>query len=260
MSEAVTSTGNVSPPEAKILYGQKVGMTQIYDKHGVITPVTVVAAGPCHVVQILQRDKNGYDALQVGFGEVKESSVNKPQKGQTAKAGISPVRWVREIRTPLAAQFKVGQTLKVNVFAEGDYVDVIGTSKGKGFAGTVKRHNFGGGPSTHGQSDRQRAPGASGSNTYPGRVLRGKKMPGHLGHERVTVQHLEVVEVDASRDLLMLRGSVPGPNQGVVMIQQTVKRVKVRQDHAPVASKRDKGAKKDAGKAAAPAAKAKGGK
>ena len=264
MSEA-PPTATVEKPAApaatiKSILAKKIGMTRIYDAHGKLVPVTVLQAGPCPVTQILTLKKHGYGAIQVAFGEVREKSVNKPRAGHFKKANVAPTKWIREFRTDKAESFQIGQALKVDSFAAGDYVDVFGTSKGKGFAGAMKRHNFHGGPSTHGQSDRARAPGSSGSNTYPGRVFKGKKFPGHLGVERVTVQHLEVVQVNAEKDLMLLKGAVPGPLEGLITIHGTSKRIKARVIHAPE-HKKDK--KKEASKPAAPAAKpavAKGGK
>jgi large subunit ribosomal protein L3 len=258
MAETSVQTEHKTVASIKALLGQKIGMTQIFDAQGGVTPVTVILAGPCHVTQIISPERNGYSAIQVAFGEVREKSLNKPFAGQFKKAQVSPARWIREFRTDKAADFQVGQVINASVFAPGDYVDVIGISKGKGFAGSMKRHNFSGGPSTHGQSDRARAPGSSGSNTYPGRVFKGKKFPGHLGVEQTTVQHLEVVNVDPERNLLMIRGAVPGNIESLVTIQQTIKRVKVRTVHAAPSGKK---AKKEAApvkatKPAAPAAKA----
>jgi len=237
-------------------------MTRIYDAHGKSVTVTVLQAGPCPVTQIMTPKKHGYSAIQVAFGAVREKSVNKPQAGFFKKANVPPAKWVREFRTDKAESFQIGQTLKVDSFASGDYVDVFGISKGKGFAGGMKRHNFKGGPSTHGQSDRARAPGSSGSNTYPGRVFKGKKFPGHLGVERVTVQHMEVVQVMPDKDLMLLKGAVPGSLENLITVRSTVKRVKARVIHAPE-HKKDK--KKDVAKAppqsaggAKPAAKAAG--
>ncbi len=227
-------------------------MTRIYDAHGNIVPVTVLQAGPCPITQVITPEKGGYAAIQVAFGEVREKSVNKPAAGIFKKANAAPAKWLRELRTDKAATFQVGQTIKVDSFSAGDYVDVTGISKGKGFAGAMKRHNFSGGPSTHGQSDRARAPGSSGSNTYPGRVYKGKRMPGHLGAEKVTVQHLEVVQVLPERDLILIKGAVPGAVKCLLTIQETVKRVKKRVLHAPEHGKKEK--KKEAAKAAAPAA------
>ena len=244
----------VPPPTLKAILAQKVGKTRIFDAHGQVIPVTVVQAGPCPVVQVLTREKHGYSALQVAFGDVREKSLGKPRAGLFKKAGVAPAKWIREFRTDNASGFAVGQALKVNAFAAGDYVDVTGISKGKGFAGSVKRHNFRGGPSTHGQSDRERAPGASGSNTFPGHVYKGKRFPGHLGAARETVQHLEVVEVVPDKDLMLIKGAVPGTIACLLAVRETVKRVKKHIIRAPEPSKKEK--KKEAAKAPAPAAKA----
>jgi large subunit ribosomal protein L3 len=264
MTEPIASAVAEKPaaPAAtiKAILAQKVGMSRIYDAHGKAVTVTILQAGPCAVTQVLSPEKQGYSAIQVCFGEVREKSVNKPEAGIFKKANVPAAKWIREFRTDKAAGFQVGQTLKADVFTAGDYVDVFGTSKGKGFAGAMKRHNFGGGPSTHGQSDRARATGSSGSNTYPGRVFKGKKFPGHLGVERVTVQHLEVVQVDPAKDLMLIKGAVPGPIEGLVTVRGTVKKLKAKVVHAPESGKKDK--KKETAKSAAPAAaaKAKGGK
>jgi large subunit ribosomal protein L3 len=247
-------------PSLKAILAQKVGMTRVFDAHGKVIPVTVLQAGPCPVMQIITKEKHGYAALQVAFGEIKEKALNKPYAGIFKKITATPAKWVREIRTDKATSFQVGQALKVDAFAPGDFVDVTGISKGKGFAGAMKRHNFSGGPSTHGQSDRARAPGSSGSNTYPGRVYKGKRFPGHLGAERVTVQHVEVVEVNPEKDLMLIKGALPGTIQSLLTIHETVKRIKHRVIPAPEHKKEKK---KEAAKAAAPAAaaaKAKGGK
>ena len=256
MSEATAEKPGT--PSIKAILGQKIGMTQIFDGQGHLVPVTVVQAGPCPVLKVLTQDKNGYQAIQVGFGAVREKSVNKPDAGQFKKANVAAARWTREFRTTLASQFQVGQTIAADVFVPGDYVDVSGYSKGKGYAGTIKRHNFGGGPSTHGQSDRQRAPGSVGSNTYPGHVFRGQRMAGHLGVEHTTVQHLEIVKVIPEKNLLLIRGAVPGAEQSLVVVQQTVKRVKMKAVHHPAEAGK-KAAKKEAPKGA-PAAKGKTGK
>ena len=252
MSEEAITTEKQAAPVLKAILGQKVGMTQIFDRQGRVIPVTVIKAGPCHVSQVLTPEKHGYSALQVAFGAVREKAVNKPRMGLFKKSNIAPARWLSELSTEKAATFQVGQALRVEAFQPGDYVDVSGISKGKGFAGAMKRHNFSGGPSTHGQSDRARAPGSSGSNTYPGRVFKGKRFPGHLGAERVTVQHLEIVQVVPEKDLLVLRGAVPGPKQGLIVVEETVKRMKHRVEHHAEAAKKAK--KEPAAKAAAPAA------
>jgi len=261
MSEAATiSEKPAVAATLKAILAQKVGMTRILDAHGKGIPVTVLLAGPCAVTQVLTPAKNGYGAIQVSFGDVREKSVNKPSAGIFKKAGVPVAKWLREFRTEKAETFQVGQILKVDAFAPGDYVDVFGVSKGKGFAGAMKRWNFHGGPHTHGQSDRARAPGSSGSNTYPGRVFKGKKFPGHLGAERVTVQHLEVVQVLPEQNVMLIKGAVPGSKQCLLTVRGTVKHLKARVIHAPEPGKKEK-AKKEAAKSAAPAAaKAKGGK
>ena len=241
-------------PTLKAILAQKVGMARIYDAHGNAIPVTVLQAGPCLVTQVILPQKNGYSAIQVAFGEVRAKSVNKPYAGIFKKANAAPARWLREFRTDKASTFQVGQALKVDAFAAGDFVDVFGTSKGKGFAGAMKRHNFHGGPSTHGQSDRARAPGSSGSNTFPARVYKGKRFPGHMGSERVTVQHLEVVQVIPDKDLMLIRGAVPGTIECLLTIRETVKRIKKRTIHAPEPGKKEKKKEAAAAKAASPAA------
>jgi large subunit ribosomal protein L3 len=249
------------PPTLKAILAQKVGMARIFDAQGKVIPVTVLQAGPCPVMQVITKEKHGYSAIQVAFGDVREKSLTKPYAGIFKKISASPAKWVREFRTDKASSFQVGQTIKVDAFAAGDYVDVMGISKGKGFAGAMKRHNFSGGPATHGQSDRARAPGSSGSNTFPGRVYKGKRFPGHMGAERVTVQHLEVVQVIADKDLMLIRGAVPGTIKCLLTIQETVKRMKKKVVHAPEHAKKEK--KKEAAKTPAPAAaaaKPKGGK
>ena len=262
MSETATSTAvpadaeKPAAPTMKALLGQKVGMTQIFDAQGRVIPVTVVQAGPCHVTQVLTKEKHGYAAIQVAFGETRVKSVIKPHAGQFKKANVTPTRWIREFRTDKPG-FEVGQALRVDVFTSGDYVDVHGLSKGKGFAGVMKRHNFGGGPSTHGQSDRARAPGSIGSNTFPGHVWKGQRMGGHLGVERSTIQHLEVVQVLPDKDLLMIRGALPGSKESLVIIKETVKHVKHRVEHAAESHKKEKAAKKEPAKAAPAAAAAK---
>ena len=250
MSEA-TATEKPATPALKALLGQKVGMTQIFDAYGRIIPVTVIQAGPCYIAQVLSPEKHGYAGVQVSFGAIREKAVTKPQAGLFKKANIPAARWMREFRTEMAASFQVGQALKAEQFVAGDYVDITGTAKGKGFAGAVKRHNFGGGPTTHGQSDRTRAPGSSGSNTYPGRVFKGKLFPGHLGANRTTVQHLQIVQVQPEKDVLLIRGAVPGPKHGLLVINETIKRVKHFVEHHAEAPKK---VKKEAGAAAKPAA------
>lgn len=202
------------------MLGRKLGMTQIFDETGVVHPVTVVETGPCVVTQVKTPDKDGYSAVQLGFGLDKR--LNQPERGHRQASGFMS-RTLREVRTDDGAEFTVGQVLKADVFADGEEVDVSGTSKGKGFQGGVKRHGFAGGPKTHGQSDRLRAPGSIGSSATPGRVFKGLRMAGHMGSERVTVQNLRILRVDVERNLLLIEGSVPGPNKGLVMVRRAVK-------------------------------------
>lgn len=202
------------------LIGRKLGMTQVFDDRGVVHPVTVVEAGPCVVTQVKTAEKDGYAALQLGFGL--DNRLNRPERGHRQASGFMS-RDLREVKADNVADYSVGQVLQADVFAEGEVVDVTGTSKGKGFQGGVKRHGFAGGPKTHGQSDRHRAPGSIGSSATPGRVFKGMRMAGHMGHERVTVQNLKVIRVDTERNLLLIEGSVPGPNQGLLIIRRAVK-------------------------------------
>jgi len=204
------------------LLGKKIGMTQIFNERGETIPVTVIEAGPCIVTQLRTQDENGYEAVQVGFGEVKPKALTKPEQGHLKGAGRF-VRHLREFRTDDIGEHQVGQIITAELFKPGDKVDVTGTSKGRGFAGVVRRHHFAGGARTHGQSDRHRAPGSIGAGTTPGRVWKGHRMAGRMGNERVTVQGLEVVEVDPERHLLLIRGSVPGARNGLLLIRRSVK-------------------------------------
>jgi large subunit ribosomal protein L3 len=201
------------------ILGEKAGMTQIFDEREEIVSVTLVVAGPCYITQVKTEEKDGYTALQLGFGETKR--LNKPQRGHLKK--LSPLRYLREVRVKDVHGYQVGQKLDASLFSVGDLVDVTGISKGKGFAGVMKRHGFRGGPATHGQSDRARAPGSIGATTTPGRVLKGMRMAGRMGNERVTVQNLRVVLVDPERNLLGVRGSVPGNRGDLVMLRKAVK-------------------------------------
>ena len=209
---------------AKAILGRKLGMTQIFTEEGKVVPVTVILSGNNVVIQNKTEDKDGYNAVQIGFGEVKEQRVNKPLKGHFEKAGVKPLKFLREVRLKAASEYKVGDTIGVDIFAAGDLVDVTGTSKGKGFAGGIKRHNFARGPMGHG-SKSHREPGSTGSmiSGPGGRVLKGKKLPGRMGGERVTVQRLTVVKVDTNRNLLLIKGAVPGPKKSFVVIKETVK-------------------------------------
>jgi large subunit ribosomal protein L3 len=208
----------------KGLIGKKIGMTQIFDENGLAVPVTLIEAGPCYVTQIRNPEKDGYNAVQLGFEEVKPKRLTGGQLGHLKNNELPPLRFLREFKVK-DPQVNEGDKLAVgDVFAIGEQVDVVGTSKGKGFQGAVKRHGFRGGPKTHGQSDRHRAPGSIGSTTTPGRVFKGKRMPGHMGFERVTIHNLRVEYVDADRNLLGVRGAIPGPKGGVVMIKEARKR------------------------------------
>ncbi|MCB0076752.1 MAG: 50S ribosomal protein L3 [Anaerolineales bacterium] len=207
----------------KGILGKKVGMTQVYDQNGEAVPVTVIEAGPCFVTQIKTKETDGYDAIQIGYGETKEQRLTQPQRGHLAKAGAPLVRHLREFRVNGEETLELGQRLDASVFEVGDVVDVTGTSKGKGFAGVIKRHNFQRQRKTHGQSDRERAPGSLGAGSTPGRVFKGKRMAGRMGNDRVTVQNLSVVLVDPERNILAIKGSVPGAKNGLVTIRQAVK-------------------------------------
>lgn len=205
----------------KGLIGKKIGMTQIFDEQGVAHPVTIIEAGPCYVTQVRLPERDGYAAVQLGFGEIHPKKLAAGELGHLKANNLSPVRFLREFRTKEAVN--VGDKLTVDLFSVGENVDVIGTSKGKGFAGSVKRHHFKGGKKTHGQSDRHRAPGSRGSGTTPGRVFKGSRGAGHMGNERVTIQALKVVLVDAERNLLGIRGAVPGGKGGLVVIKEARK-------------------------------------
>jgi large subunit ribosomal protein L3 len=202
----------------KGLIGRKVGMTQIFDETGVAIPVTVIEAGPCYVTQVKNIESEGYSAVQLGFGEVKPKRLTGGQLGHLKRTDLPPLKVLREFRIK-EPDVSEGDTINVDVFEVGERVDIVGTSKGRGFAGVVKRYGFAGGPKTHGQSDRWRAPGSLGSGTTPGRVWKGKRSPGHMGHERVTSQNVSVALVDPERNLIAVNGSVPGPKGGMVLIK-----------------------------------------
>jgi large subunit ribosomal protein L3 len=220
----------------KGILGVKVGMTQIIDDDGVVSPATIIQAGPCFVTQVKVTKSDGYNAIQLGYGEVKEQRLTRPERGhlgllktdakhprRKTSNGVPAVRHLREIRTRSASDYEVGQVLTVAQFEPGDRVDVVGRSKGRGFAGVVKRHGFSGGPKTHGQSDRQRAPGSIGATSGMSRVIKGLKMAGRMGNERVTSQNIEVVRIDPERNLIAVKGSVPGAKGGLVMIRDAAK-------------------------------------
>lgn len=212
---------------AKGLLGKKIGMTQIFASDGKVIPVTVVEASPNLITQVKSVETDGYNALQIGVGVVKDKKVNKALKGHFEKANVKPVRVLREVRLPSVPEQKPGEAITVDIFAEGEIVDVIGTSKGKGFAGTIKRHNFSRGPMKHG-SKSHREPGSMGPRISGGggKVFKGKKLPGRMGGERVTVQCLTVARVDAERNLILIKGAIPGPKNGSVLIRNTVKQPK----------------------------------
>ena len=206
----------------KGLIGKKIGMTQIFDENGVALPITLIEAGPCYVTQVRSPQKEGYSAVQLGFVEVAPKRLTGGQRGHLKTNDLPPLRFLREFRIK-SPEVKAGDKITVEIFNIGERVDITGTSKGKGFQGGMKRHGFGGGPATHGQSDRQRSPGSAGAGSTPGRVFKGKKMPGRMGNERVTSPSLKVVLVDIERNLLGVMGSVPGSRGGLVTIKETRK-------------------------------------
>jgi large subunit ribosomal protein L3 len=208
----------------KGILGKKVGMTQIFDDRGEVIPVTVIEAGPCFVAQIKTVERDGYSAVQLGFEETRPKQLTRPQLQHLRKSDLPPLRYLREIKMDGDdAGVEEGQKVTVDIFQVGDYVDVTGTSKGRGFAGVVKRHGFRGGPKTRGQSDRHRTPGSIGACKFPGRVFKGKRMPGRMGGDRVTVQGLKIMMVDPERNLLALQGAVPGAKNGFLIVQQARK-------------------------------------
>ena len=207
----------------KGIVGKKLGMTQLFDANGNVVPVTVIEAGPCVIAQKKTTENDGYEAVQIGYGDLKASKVNKPQKGHIAKGDVAPKKVLREFRFEDTSAMNVGDIIKADVFAEGDTVDVRGTSKGKGYAGTIKRWNFGRLKESHGTGPVHRHGGSLGACSSPSRVFKGKKMAGHLGNERVTVQNLRVVKVDAEKKLIAVKGAVPGPKGGSVVLFDSVK-------------------------------------
>ncbi|WP_010279593.1 50S ribosomal protein L3 [Paenibacillus senegalensis] len=206
---------------AKGILGRKLGMTQVFTPEGLVLPVTVIEAGPCVVLQKKDKDNDGYEAIQVGFVDKKEKRANKPETGHAKKAGATPKRYIREFRGVELADYEVGQEIKADLFSEGEFVDVTGTSKGKGFAGVIKRHGQSRGPMSHG-SHYHRGPGSMGS-IQANRVPKGKKLPGHMGTDTVTLQNLQIVKVDAERNVILVKGSIPGAKNSLVSIKSTVK-------------------------------------
>ena len=207
----------------KAIIGKKVGMTQIFDDNGKVVPVTVIEAGPCIVIQKKTGEKDGYEAVQLGFQEIKESKLSKPELGHLKKSGLDAKKHLKEFRLNDISSLSVGDELKADVFAEGDKVDVTGISKGKGFAGVIKRHGAGRTPTTHGGGPVHRHAGSMGSGTDPSRIFKGKMGAGHMGAEQVTIQNLDVVKVDPELNMIALRGAVPGPKGGIVYLKNTVK-------------------------------------
>jgi len=206
----------------KGIIGKKIGMTQIFSEDGSMVPVTVIEAGPVYVTQVKTVETDGYNAIQVAFGDTTEKRINKPMSGHFKKAGVSPKKELLEFRIDNAADYQIGQEIKADIFETGKKVDVTGISKGKGFEGPITRWNQSRGPESHG-SKYHRGGGSIGANTYPGRVLKGMHMAGHMGNEKVTTQNLELVRVDAERNLLLIKGAVPGPKGGFVTVRQAVK-------------------------------------
>jgi len=204
----------------KGIIGRKVGMMQLFDETGKAIPVTVISAGPCKVTEIRTQEKDGYTAVQMGFGEVKEKKVKKPVAGFYKKINVSPMRVLREFRANDTKGFEVGQEIKASIFEVGQYVDVVGTSIGKGFAGGIKRHHFNGGPKTHGSMSHRKP--CSGGATDAARTIKGTRKPGHMGNERVTAQGLKVVRVDGDKNLIIVKGAVPGAKKGLLMIKESV--------------------------------------
>ena len=206
----------------KGIIGRKVGMTQIFDEKGNVVPVTVIEAGPCVVAQVKTVETDGYNAIQLGFGEIKDKHINKPEKGHFAKAKLANKKHLREFKIDNVENYKVGDEVKADVFEAGEKIDVQGTTKGKGFQGVIKRHGQSRGPMGHG-SMYHRRPGSMGSTSTPGRVFKGKKLPGHMGKVTVTIQNLDVVRVDTDKNVLLVKGSVPGPKGAILKVKSTVK-------------------------------------
>lgn len=208
----------------KALIGRKLGMTQVFESGGIATGVTVIEAGPCVVTQVKTPEKDGYYGVQLGWSETEDRKLTQAQRGHLRRKKLPLVRYLREVPAEADGDTRIGDRIDVSLFSPGDFVDIIGKSKGKGFAGVMKRHNFRGGPRTHGQSDRSRRPGSIGPGSTPGRVFKGLKMAGRMGHERVTVQNLRVVSIDTGRNLILVKGAVPGPTEGLLLVRKAVKK------------------------------------
>jgi len=206
----------------KGLIGKKIGMTQVFDEKGKVIPVTVIEAGPCVVSQVKSNEVDGYTAIQLGFGNVKENKINKPEKGHFSKVNVMPKKHLREFKVDSNNELKVGDELKVDIFSAGEKIDIQGTSKGKGYQGVIKRHGQARGPMGHG-SMYHRRPGSMGPTSTPGRVFKGKKLPGHMGVQTITIQNLEIVKVDLDKNVLLVKGSVPGAKGAILKIKSSVK-------------------------------------
>ena len=206
----------------KGILAKKIGMTQIFNEDGTLIPVTVLQAGPCYVTQVKTIDNDGYEAVQVGFGDIREKLVNKPAKGHFAKAGVNNLRFVKEFKFDNSSEYELGQEIKADIFAVGDKIDVTGKSKGKGFQGAIKRHGQSRGPMSHGSKYHRHA-GSNGACSDPSKVFKGKKMPGQMGAVKVTVQNLEIVRIDAEDNIILVKGAIPGPTGGIVIISDSVK-------------------------------------
>ena len=235
----------------KAIIGKKVGMTQIFDAEGKVIPVTVIEAGPCVVTQVKTAEKEGYNAVQLGFEDVKEKKLNKPELGHLKKAGEAVKKYLKEFRFDDCSMFQAGDEIKADMFVVGDYVDVTGISKGKGFAGVIKRWNAGRSPMSHGAGPMHRHQGSMGACSDPSKIMKGKMMPGHLGNEQVTVQNLDVVKVDAELNLIAVCGAIPGPKGGIVYIKSTVKKAVVKKGDAGISTNPQKASGRNPQKASA---------
>ncbi len=235
----------------KAIIGKKVGMTQIFNAEGKVIPCTVIEAGPCIVTQLKTEEKDGYNAVQFGFEDVKEKKLSKPEIGHLKKSGDALKKYLKEFRFEDCSKFQLGDTVKADMFAEGDYVDVTGISKGKGYAGVIKRFNAGRSPMSHGAGPMHRHQGSMGACSDPSRIMKGKMMPGHMGNEQVTVQNLDVVKVDAELNLIAVCGAVPGPKGGIVVLKNTVKNNKVPSGEAGISKNPQKASGRNPQKASA---------
>ena len=235
----------------KAIIGKKVGMSQIFDENGKVIPVTVIEAGPCTVVQKKTSDKEGYEAVQLGYEDIPERKLSKPEMGHLNKAGVAPKKYLREFNLDNAAELNVGDIVKADTFKEGDFVDVTGTSKGHGYQGVIKRHGASRLKETHGTGPVHRHAGSMGSSTDPSRIFPGKKQAGHMGVDQVTVQNLDVVKVDPELNMIVVRGAIPGPKGGIVYIKSTVKKTVVKKGDAGISTNPQKASGRNPQKASA---------